>query len=81
MLVVLAKENEKLQHEQCFSAEIVPFKQAYIRRNWPDVTIFRDIVELAQAVDPNSESLEQDAKRAKTMELEIAQSQSGDLEG
>ncbi len=27
------------------SAEIDPFKQAYIHRNWPKVPIFRDIVE------------------------------------
>ena len=30
-----------------FSAEIEPFKQAYIARNFPSTTIFRDVREIA----------------------------------
>ncbi|KUJ21121.1 uncharacterized protein LY89DRAFT_778739 [Mollisia scopiformis] len=33
----------RFRHEHCFSAEIEPFKQRYIARNWPDVSIFRDV--------------------------------------
>jgi hypothetical protein len=33
----------KFKHE--FSAEIVPFKQAYIERNFGASTIFRDVTE------------------------------------
>ncbi|CAK4032193.1 DNA repair rad8 [Lecanosticta acicola] len=40
-----------LQIEHLFSAEIVPFKQAYIERNFKPPIIFRDITELTQAVE------------------------------
>lgn len=38
--------GEKLAFEHVFSAEIVPFKQAYIERNFDVPIIFRDIREL-----------------------------------
>lgn len=38
--------GEKLEFEHVFSAEIVPFKQAYIERNFDVPIIFRDIREL-----------------------------------
>ena len=61
---VLAKKEKTLEHEHCFSAEIVPFKQAYIQRNWPNLTVFRNVVELARAV--NSEPEQQRSSRRKT---------------
>ena len=36
----------KLDYEHVFSAEIVPYKQAYIERNFSPPLIFRDIREL-----------------------------------
>ncbi|KAL8824594.1 MAG: hypothetical protein Q9191_004950 [Dirinaria sp. TL-2023a] len=36
-----------LHMDHAFSAEIEPFKQAYIARNFPSTTIFRDVRELA----------------------------------
>lgn len=39
-----------IEIEHLFSAEIVPFKQAYIERNFKPPIIFRDITELTQAV-------------------------------
>jgi hypothetical protein len=43
------KEEHGLQFEfdHLFSAEIVPFKQAYIERNFAPPIIFRDIKELS----------------------------------
>lgn len=38
----------KLRFKHLFSAEIVPFKQAYIERNFCPPIIFRDIRELAR---------------------------------
>jgi hypothetical protein len=43
----LAKHfNMSLEVEHAFSAEIVPYKQAYIERNFSPPIIFRDIREL-----------------------------------
>ena len=39
-----------LQVEHLFSAEIVPYKQAYIERNFHPKIIFRDITEITSAV-------------------------------
>lgn len=52
-----------MQHEHLFSAELVPFKQAYIHRNWPNGIVFRDIVELAEGIV--SESGDENVKRPK----------------
>lgn len=40
-----------LQIEHVFSAEVVPFKQAYIERNFQPAIIFRDIVEILTSTD------------------------------
>lgn len=61
---VLAKKDKSLAHEHCFSAEIVPFKQAYIQRNWPNLTVFRDVIQLARAVNPDQQ--EQRSTRRQT---------------
>ena len=48
----LKSRSEKvLSIEHAFSAEIVPFKQAYIERNFNPPLIFRDITELTDAVN------------------------------
>ena len=36
----------KLSWEHCFSAEIVPFKQSFIQRNFQPPVLFRDVTEL-----------------------------------
>ncbi|KAM0696367.1 hypothetical protein Q7P36_003613 [Cladosporium allicinum] len=41
----------ELSVEHLFSAEIVPYKQAYIERNFNPPIIFRDITEITSAVD------------------------------
>ncbi|EME41991.1 hypothetical protein DOTSEDRAFT_89510 [Dothistroma septosporum NZE10] len=46
--------THKIRVEHLFSAEIVPFKQAYIERNFKPPLIFRDITEITEAF--NSES-------------------------
>ncbi|PIA95671.1 hypothetical protein CB0940_10123 [Cercospora beticola] len=43
--------SSKLEIEHLFSAEIVPFKQAYIERNFRPPIIFRDITEMTSAVN------------------------------
>ena len=43
--------SKKLNIEHVFSAEIVPFKQAYIERNFKPPIIFRDILELIDVID------------------------------
>lgn len=40
--------GDSLQVEHQFSAEIVPFKQAYIERNFHPKILFRDILEIAE---------------------------------
>jgi site-specific DNA-cytosine methylase len=47
----LSKSELNLEIEHLFSAEIVPFKQAYIERNFNPPVIFRDITELTFVVD------------------------------
>lgn len=42
---------QSLQIEHLFSAEIVPYKQAYIERNFKPPIIFRDITEITAAVE------------------------------
>lgn len=42
--------SNDFQVEHLFSAELVPFKQAYIERNFDPPTIFRDITELNNAL-------------------------------
>jgi hypothetical protein len=43
-----------LQLEHVFSAEIEPFKQAYIERNFAPSLLFRDVTEFADnEEDPN----------------------------
>ena len=44
----LADKGMNLVIEHLFSAEIVPFKQAFIERNFRPEIIFRDITELSQ---------------------------------
>ncbi|KAI0999268.1 hypothetical protein K3495_g8928 [Podosphaera aphanis] len=46
---ILAKSGHILNFDHVFSAEIEPFKQAYISRNYPDLLVFRDICELARS--------------------------------
>ncbi|KAI4715878.1 hypothetical protein E4T48_07929 [Aureobasidium sp. EXF-10727] len=41
----------ELNYEHVFSAEIVPFKQAYIERNFRPPIIFRDITEITSSTD------------------------------
>ncbi|CAD0018753.1 unnamed protein product [Aureobasidium pullulans] len=41
----------ELEYESVFSAEIVPFKQAYIERNFHPPIIFRDITEITHSKD------------------------------
>ncbi|KAH0366937.1 hypothetical protein KCU65_g4926, partial [Aureobasidium melanogenum] len=43
------KGGLELKYEHVFSAEIVPFKQAYIERNFRPPVIFRDITEITSA--------------------------------
>ncbi|KAI4733939.1 hypothetical protein E4T50_15516 [Aureobasidium sp. EXF-12298] len=43
--------NLELKFEHVFSAEIVPFKQAYIERNFRPPIIFRDITEITSSTD------------------------------
>ncbi|CCU82880.1 DNA repair protein rad8/SNF2 family helicase/hypothetical protein [Blumeria hordei DH14] len=52
-LNVLGKMGETLNFEHVFSAEIEPFKQAYISRNYPNLLVFRDICELARSYAAN----------------------------
>lgn len=46
-----AQQLNTFRIEHVFSAEIVPFKQAYIDRNFQPPIIFRDIVELITSTD------------------------------
>ena len=50
--LALNKKGISLNIDHIFSAEIVPFKQAYIERNFHPKIIFRDIREL----DGNAEA-------------------------
>ncbi|SMQ52082.1 unnamed protein product [Zymoseptoria tritici ST99CH_3D7] len=52
--LTLISPDLKLQVEHLFSAEIVPFKQAYIERNFNPPVIFRDITELTSVVHDES---------------------------
>lgn len=45
------KLNLPLQFEHLYSAEIVPFKQAFIELNFSPELLFRDIIEMAQSDD------------------------------
>ncbi|KAJ9627044.1 hypothetical protein H2203_003504 [Taxawa tesnikishii (nom. ined.)] len=49
VMKILSKEAFHLEH--LFSAEIDPFKQAYIERNFQPPIIFRDITEITKAKD------------------------------
>lgn len=40
--------NKELRMDHLFSAEIVPFKQAYIERNFQPELLFRDVTELSR---------------------------------
>jgi len=64
--LVLAKHGKTPQHKHLFCAEIVPFKQAYVQINWPDVTVSRDVVKLAGAVNPKSKIIEQKSQQKRT---------------
>ncbi|KAF2722314.1 hypothetical protein K431DRAFT_284007 [Polychaeton citri CBS 116435] len=46
----LSRHNVEIRIDHLFSAEIVPYKQAYIERNFTPKIIFRDITELVEAV-------------------------------
>ena len=46
MMTVLPDHGLELEIDHVFSAEIVPFKQAYIENNFPGSIIFRDVVEV-----------------------------------
>jgi hypothetical protein len=50
--------DKKLRVEHCFAAEIVEWKQAFIRRNHSVPMIFRDITEFLVAAEDNSKPLE-----------------------
>ncbi|KJX97379.1 DNA repair protein rad8 [Zymoseptoria brevis] len=52
--LTLISPDLKLHVEHLFSAEIVPFKQAYIERNFNPPVIFRDITELTSVVHEES---------------------------
>lgn len=43
--------NPTLEFDHVFSAEIVPFKQAFIELNFAPKLLFRDIIEMAGSVD------------------------------
>jgi site-specific DNA-cytosine methylase len=52
------KESDlKLKFEHVFSAEIVPYKQAYIERNFRPPIIFRDITEITSSEDGKATSV------------------------
>lgn len=70
LFTVLSEEGVSLRHKHCFSAEIDAFKQAYIQRNWPEVTIFRDVVELAHAVNTTSEDFNERSEGSDAAEAE-----------
>ena len=46
---VAAQFGEKIEFEHVFSCEIVPFKQAYIERNFQPPLLFRNVVELGDS--------------------------------
>jgi site-specific DNA-cytosine methylase len=49
---IKSKEGDlELKFEHVFSAEIVPYKQAYIERNFRPPIIFRDITEITSSTD------------------------------
>jgi site-specific DNA-cytosine methylase len=49
---IQSKEDDlELKFEHVFSAEIVPYKQAYIERNFSPPIIFRDITEITSSED------------------------------
>jgi site-specific DNA-cytosine methylase/SNF2 family DNA or RNA helicase len=50
-LVANGRDIDDTAIEHVFSAEIVPYKQAYIERNFAPSIIFRDITELTTAVE------------------------------
>ncbi|KAK5684340.1 hypothetical protein LTS10_004207 [Elasticomyces elasticus] len=56
---------ESIQVEHIFSAEIVPYKQAYIERNFAPPIIFRDITEFTAAFEGTAPS-EDDVPSATT---------------
>ncbi|KAI9707332.1 MAG: hypothetical protein M1836_000292 [Candelina mexicana] len=60
----LAKHKQTLEVEHVFSAEIVPFKQAYIERNFSPPIIFRDIREFVRREGANNDLYRQ--KKATT---------------
>jgi hypothetical protein len=43
-----------LEFEHVFSGEIVPYKQAFIERNYKPPIIFRDITELSRPVEDDT---------------------------
>lgn len=43
------KLDSPLKYEHLFSAEIVPFKQAFIELNFSPKLLFRDIIEMAES--------------------------------
>lgn len=52
IFITALKENfvREFNVEHLFSAEIVPFKQAYIERNFHPRYLFRDVTELKDRV-------------------------------
>ncbi|KAI9724728.1 MAG: hypothetical protein M1812_000003 [Candelaria pacifica] len=56
-LIASAKHNQTLEMEHVFSAEIVPFKQAYIERNFSPPIIFRDIRDFVWRKGDNNDLL------------------------
>ncbi|KAA8569171.1 hypothetical protein EYC84_000840 [Monilinia fructicola] len=62
----LRKKGLNLKFEHVFSIEIEPWKQTYIRRNFPGVVILRDITEILHWIDhPEQKGLMTTAYGAK----------------
>jgi hypothetical protein len=47
---VLSQGGEKINFEHRFSVEVVAFKQAYIQRNWPELLLFKDVIDVAREI-------------------------------
>lgn len=51
------KHGVEINVEHVHSCENAPFKACYIRRNFPNVPVFRDVVQLGNAAESNSKGI------------------------